>query len=78
MNLIWMKNNITKTAHAKYRHFFSCKKICWKTFDIPYKFVQNIDCGYTEAVLTSTHNLCFGSKITNIGIKVYILYKSGV
>ena len=34
-------------------------------------FAQNIDCGYTleppqnrlsEAVLTSTHNLCFGSK----------------
>ena len=27
-------------------------------------FARNIDCGYTldEAVLTSTHNLCFGSK----------------
>ena len=22
-------------------------------------FAQNIDCGYTEAVLTRTHNLCF-------------------
>ena len=27
-----------------------------------------------EAVLTSTHNLCFGTKIRKIGI----LYKSGV
>ena len=33
-------------------------------------FAQNIDCGYTlepprdEAVLTSTHNLCFGAKIS--------------
>ena len=26
-------------------------------------FAQNIDCGYSEAVLTSTHNLCFGAKI---------------
>ena len=29
-------------------------------------FAQNIDCG--EAVLTSTHNLCFGAKIRKIGI----------
>ena len=28
---------------------------------------QNIDCG-AEAVLTSTHNLCFGAKIRKIGI----------
>ena len=26
-------------------------------------FAQNIDCGYSEAVLKSTHNLCFGVKI---------------
>ena len=26
-------------------------------------FAQNVDCGYAEAVLTSTHNLCFGAKI---------------
>ena len=26
-------------------------------------FAQNIDCGYNEAVLTSTHNLCFGAKV---------------
>ena len=40
----------------------------WKNFDIFLIFAQNIDCGYTleplgEAVLTSTHNLCFGAKI---------------
>ena len=26
-------------------------------------FAQNIDCGFIEAVLTSTHNLCFRAKI---------------
>ena len=59
---------------------FSCKK-----FDIFLIFAQNIDCGYklelTEAVLTSTHNLCFRAKIRNIGIPLHtpiLLYKSGV
>ena len=35
----------------------------------------------TEAVLTSTHNLCFGAKIRKIGIPLHtpvLLYKSGV
>ena len=54
-------------------------------------FAQNIDCGYSlepprhrlaEAVLTSTHNLCFGSKIRKIGkplqTPVFFLCKSGV
>ena len=50
-------------------------------------FAQNIDCVYmlerplAEAVLTSTHNLCFGAKIRKIGIPLHIqvfLYKSGV
>ena len=34
-----------------------------------------------EAVLTSTHNLCFGAKIRKIGIPLHtpvLLYKSGV
>ena len=31
-----------------------------KMFDF---FAQNIDFGYSEAVLTSTHNLCFRAKI---------------
>ena len=34
-----------------------------------------------EAVLTSTHNLCFGAKIRKIGIPLHTpvsLYKSGV
>ena len=40
-----------------------------KFFDIFLIFAQNIDCGYTlepphcEAVLTSSHNLCFRAKI---------------
>ena len=34
-----------------------------------------------EAVLTCTHNLCFGAKIRKIGIPLHtpvLLYKSGV
>ena len=34
-----------------------------------------------EAVLTSTHNLCFGAKIKKIGIHLHapvLLYKSGI
>ena len=42
--------------------FSSCKhrKFNWKSFDIFLIFAQNIDCG--EAVVTSTHNVCFGPK----------------
>ena len=51
--------------------FHGCKNdnFQMKYFDIFLIFAQNIDCGYTleppqrEAVLTSTHNLCFGAKI---------------
>ena len=61
-----------------------------KKFDIFLIFAQNIDYGYTlepprprlaEAVLTSTHNLCFGAQIRKIGIPPHtpvLLYKSGV
>ena len=34
-----------------------------KIFDIVLIFAQNFDCGISEGVLTSTHNLCFGAKI---------------
>ena len=47
-----------------------------KIFDIFVIFAQNI-----EAVLTSTHNLCFGAKIRRIGIPQHtpvLLYKNGV
>ena len=60
----------------------------WKKNDMFLIFAQNIDCGYTlepprlsEAVLTSTHNLCFGAKIRKIGIPLHtpvLLYKNGV
>ena len=50
--------------------FHGCKKRQFSVefiFDIFYIFAQNIDCGYSlepsEAVLTSTHNLCFRAKI---------------
>ena len=55
--------------------FYSCKNVHFqmKFFNIFLIFAQNIDCGYTlepphEAVLTSSHNLCFGAKIRK---KVY-------
>ena len=40
---------------------------------------QNIDCG--EVVLMSTHKLCFGANIRELGISLHtpvLLYKSGV
>ena len=40
---------LQKRAHAIYRFFFGCKNDFFKL--------------KTEAVLTSTHNLCFGAKI---------------
>ena len=51
--------------------FHGCKNDYFQTknYDIFLIFAQNIDCGYTlepplsVAVLTSTHNLCFGAKI---------------
>ena len=59
----------------------------WKFLDIFLIFAQNIDCGYTlepprlaEAVLTSTHTLCFGAKIRKIGIPLqtpFSIYKWG-
>ena len=54
---------------VQYRAIFhGCKNVHYqmKIFNIFLIFAQNIDCGYTlerEAVLTSTHNLCFGAKI---------------
>ena len=48
--------------------FHGCKNVHFqmKIFNIFLIFAQNIDCGYfIEAVLTSTHNLCFGAKIRN-------------
>ena len=52
----------------KYLEIFSEAniEISLEKFDIFNIFAQNIDCGYTLEqpwVLTSTHNLCFGSKI---------------
>ena len=52
--------------------FHSCKNIHFQMifFNNFLIFAQNIDCGYTlepnrlnEAVLTCTHNQCFGAKI---------------
>ena len=77
----------------QYTEIFCALKIGnfqWKFFYIFLNFAQNIDCGYTlepphrggcEAVLTSTHNLCFGAKIRKIDLPLHtpvLLYKSGV
>ena len=68
--------------------FHDCTNVHFqmKSFNIFLIFVQNFDCGYeavlTEAVLTSSHNLCtcFAAKIRkNIPLSTPILlYKSGV
>ena len=56
----------------QYRDFFSAVKFEFSFENFlyfSYFFFQNMDCVYMlEAVLTSTHNLCFGSKIRKIGI----------
>ena len=75
-----MTKTLRKLAHVINR-LFELKKnenFQQKNFDIFLIFAQNIDC---EAVLTSTHNLCFGAKIRKIGIPLHtpvLLYKSGV
>ena len=47
--------------------FHGCKNVHFpmKIVNIFLIFAQNIYCGYTlsEAFLTSTHNLCFGTKL---------------
>ena len=73
------------------RSFVSCKIFEFHLFrknnGIYFLFlIQNMICGYSpepprEAVLTSTQNVCFGSKLRTIGIPQYtpiMLYKSGV
>ena len=65
-----------ENSRMQYKDIFSAEKrenVSGKFFDIFNMFAQNIDCGYMlepphEAVLTSTHNLCFGPKIRKIGI----------
>ena len=85
---------ITKTCPCNKQIFLALKieNFQMKNYDIFLIFAQNIDCEYTlepsrrggsiaEAVLTSTHNLCFGAKIRKIGIPLHtpvLLYKSGV
>ena len=80
---------ITKTCPYDIQYSFFRSKIDnfqRKIFDIFLIFAQNIDCGYTlrpprEAVLTSTHNLCFRAKIRKICIPLHtlvLLYISGV
>ena len=62
--------------------FHGCKNVIFqmKKYNIFLIFAQNIDCGYTleppqyrliEAVLMSTHNLCFRAKIRKKCIPLY-------
>ena len=61
------------TSIQIYRKFYlkKWKFLDKKNFDIFYISAQNIDCGYSlepppEAVLTSTHNLCFWAEIRKV------------
>ena len=84
---------ITKTCPCNKQSYFEHKKnenFQLKNFDFFFLiFAQMIDCGYTlepphrlgKAVLTSSHNLCFGAKIRKISIPLHIpvmLYRSGI
>ena len=73
--------SITKTCPCNIQRCIQLKKkiekFYQKNFAIFNIFAKNMDRGYTlvpprreraEAVLTSTHNLCFGTKIRKIGI----------
>ena len=65
------RKSFAKTPMQYKAIFHGYKKVNFqmKNFNIFLIFVQNIDCGYTleppqfEAVLMSTHNLCFRAKI---------------
>ena len=64
---------ITKTGLFKYIENFTSKdrKFSDKNCEIFRISAQNLDCGYSleppyEAVLTSTHNLCFSAEIRKI------------
>ena len=73
----------------QYTEIFSAVKtenFTRKKLDISYIFAQNLHCGYTlepphRGGLTSTHNVCFGSKIRKLGIPLetpVVPYKIGV
>ena len=52
-----------------------------ENFQYTFCFIFLIFAQNAEAVLTGTHNLCFGAKIRKIGIPLHtpvLLYKSGV
>ena len=57
---------IMKTCPFNTHSFYQLIKN--EKFDLFNIFAQNIDCGVPEAVLTSSHYPCFGSKIRKIGI----------
>ena len=59
-----------KTCPCNIGRFLSFKSEIFqpKIFDVFLIFAQNIDC---EAVLTCTHNVCFGEKIRRIGIPLH-------
>ena len=68
--LTFVPIDITITSSCNILGFFTAFLINdtfqMKNCDIFLIFAQNIDCVHTEAVLTCTHNLCFGAKIKKI------------
>ena len=82
-SLMFNLSNITKTCPVQvFTEIFSEEKIekfISKCSTFFYIFAQNIHCGFGEVVLTSTHNVSFGSKLRKLGIPLYtpiLLYLS--
>ena len=66
-----------RSLHLRFTSFF-CK---WIVSSKMYDQRDDFDFDITKAVLTSTHNLCFGAKLRKIGIPLHtpvLLCKSGV
>ena len=74
LNYTDTRNDISRMVHhenmsMKYIEIFKAVKTRFLSRKKKiFLFAQNVDCGYTKAVLMSTNNLCFVSKIRKIGI----------
>ena len=69
--IVLFVKRITQTCPCNILQYFTAVKmiVSDEFFNFVLIFAQNFDCRYTlerpQAVLTSTHNLCFGAKIRN-------------
>ena len=66
---VFLTHSLRKLAHTIFKDISVLKvgNFAGNKVNITLMFAQNIDCGYMlkhyKAALTSTHNLCFGSKL---------------